>query len=147
MEKEFVPYKLALIMRQLGFDEPCFATYRKGAIASKKPFEYDLDYHTKVQMQSSVIPINSEYIEESGWISAPLYQQAFEWILKKYKLHSFVDIYPTTDEPERCWFMIRYIEKDEIEKEDYMSGWFNNQNDIKTPRLRKLLEIIEQKNN
>jgi hypothetical protein len=27
MEKEFVPYELALRMKQLGFDEPCFAFY------------------------------------------------------------------------------------------------------------------------
>jgi hypothetical protein len=27
MEKEFVPYELALRMKQLGFDEPCFGRY------------------------------------------------------------------------------------------------------------------------
>jgi predicted RNA-binding Zn-ribbon protein involved in translation (DUF1610 family) len=27
MEKEFIPYELALRMKQLGFDEPCFNLY------------------------------------------------------------------------------------------------------------------------
>ena len=27
MEKEFVPYELALRMKALGFDEPCFGYY------------------------------------------------------------------------------------------------------------------------
>ena len=27
MEKEFVPYELALRMKELGFDEPCFGYY------------------------------------------------------------------------------------------------------------------------
>jgi hypothetical protein len=86
MHKEFVPYELALDLKELGFNEQCFATYRTHAVGSKKPFEYDLDYHTKVEMSSNVIPINSEYTEESKWISAPLYQQAFRWFREKYSL-------------------------------------------------------------
>ncbi len=101
MEKEFVPYELALDLKELGFDEKCFATYRTHAVGSKKPFEYDLDYHTKVEMSSNVIPINSEYTEESKWISAPLYQQAFKFVLgiiendskldRKFRTRFFLD--------------------------------------------------------
>ena len=86
IEKEFIPYKQALALKELGFDEKCFATYRTNAVGSKKPFEHDLDYHTKVEMSSNVIPINSEYTEESKWISAPLYQQAFRWFREKCDL-------------------------------------------------------------
>ena len=94
MEKEFVPYEIALELKELGFDEPCFATYRTHAVGSKKPFEYDLDYHTKVEMSSNVIPINSEYTEESKWISAPTYSQAFKWFRENYKLlHSIHGIH------------------------------------------------------
>ena len=41
-------------------------------------------------MSSNVIPINSEYTEESKWISAPLYQQAFRWFREKHNLHGIV---------------------------------------------------------
>ena len=27
MEKEFIPYEIALALKELGFDEPCFANY------------------------------------------------------------------------------------------------------------------------
>ena len=27
MDKEFIPYEQALALKELGFDEPCFATY------------------------------------------------------------------------------------------------------------------------
>jgi hypothetical protein len=91
MHKEFVPYELALDLKELGFNEQCFATYRTHAVGSKKPFEYDLDYHTKVEMSSNVIPINSEYTEESKWISAPLYQQAFKFVLGIIENNSKLD--------------------------------------------------------
>ena len=31
-EKEFIPYELALELKQLGFVEPCFAYYKDGRI-------------------------------------------------------------------------------------------------------------------
>ena len=67
MIKEFIPYEQALALKELGFDEPYyFATY--------------LD-------SSNLIPRE----EEDGWdlskgIIAPLYQQAFRWFRKNYKL-------------------------------------------------------------
>jgi hypothetical protein len=53
MTQEFVPYQLALELKQLGFDEPCFGT------AS------DID-----------ITLKSD-------IKMPLYQQAFRWFRDK----------------------------------------------------------------
>jgi hypothetical protein len=32
MEKEFVPYELALKLKKLGFDEPCFGLYEHGKL-------------------------------------------------------------------------------------------------------------------
>ena len=90
MTQEFIPYESAQALKELGFDEKCFATYRTNAVGSKKPFEHDLDYHTKVEMSSNVIPINSEYTEESKWISAPLYQQAFRWFREKYNIQGYI---------------------------------------------------------
>jgi hypothetical protein len=66
MEKEFVPYELALKMKALGFDEPCFGHYNNGELVYSS--------HTNNNMQ------RFRY-------SAPLYQQAFRWFREKYDLN------------------------------------------------------------
>jgi hypothetical protein len=64
---EFVSYELALRMKQLGFDEPCFAWYVTES--------YGLEYG-KV--------IKSDLIKDG--IVAPTFSQAFRWFREKYKL-------------------------------------------------------------
>ena len=59
MNREFVPYELALKLKQLGFDEPCIAT------------------HGYLELY-----INTD----DGHIKAPLYQQAFRWFREKHGL-------------------------------------------------------------
>jgi hypothetical protein len=78
MKKEFVPYKLALELKQLGFDEPCFAVY----YSKDKSFSWH--HH--------IDHTNDEPVLDSGEynISAPLFQQAFRWFREKYELYSFV---------------------------------------------------------
>ena len=64
MEKEFVPYEQALVLKELGFDEKC------------------LSY-----------PISSTDASGRTWTSVlvtPLYQQAFRWFREKYNLKGFI---------------------------------------------------------
>jgi hypothetical protein len=57
MKKEFVPYELALKIKELGFDEPCFGFYYDdGELQIKEGNHYPL-----------------------GYLNAPLFQQAFRW--------------------------------------------------------------------
>jgi hypothetical protein len=63
---DFVPYELALELKQLGFDEPCLGYY----IANTLFISNDIVYN------STDIPV----------IKAPLYSQAFRWFRDKYKL-------------------------------------------------------------
>jgi len=66
MKKEFVPYHLALELKQLGFDESCLGYY----LASTLFISNDIVYN------STDIPV----------IKAPLYRQAFRWFREKYNL-------------------------------------------------------------
>ena len=63
MENEFVSYSQALALKELGFDEPCFATYSGETL--------DL----KIQIQS-----------DDYFTSAPLKQQAFRWLYHKLNI-------------------------------------------------------------
>ena len=69
MKNEFVTYKQSVALKELGFNEDCFAVYS----------EHD---ETRVYNQSD--------IREGLTIPAPLYQQAFRWFREKYKLHSYI---------------------------------------------------------
>jgi len=68
MEKEFIPYELALELRQLGFDEPCLAYWD----------------------DDKVFNLNEEYLKgtdmDSTWLTAPTYSQAFRWFREKHNL-------------------------------------------------------------
>lgn len=58
MEKEFVPYELAVKLKELGFDEPCFGGWDNG---NKWYYHPDSDI----------------------MVDAPLWQQAFDWFREK----------------------------------------------------------------
>ena len=70
---EFVPYELALELKQLGFDEPCFGRY-DGKGKNKGKIWYEMPNRGQ-----ETIPV--------GDVLAPLYQQAFRWFREKYDLH------------------------------------------------------------
>jgi hypothetical protein len=78
MEKEFVPYNLALRMKQLGFDEPCFARFNNDG---------DL-----------LIAHTEKYIIDNGvdrsefFTLAPLYQQAFRWFRDEHGMSGSIQI-------------------------------------------------------
>jgi hypothetical protein len=71
MEKEFVPYELALRLKALGFDEPCFGLY---APPSKTVF---LHHYGLLRAKEQIL--------------APLYQQAFRWFREKYDLGHMIN--------------------------------------------------------
>ena len=67
MEKEFVPYEQALSLKELGFDEPCFAWFVSE--------EYGLEFG-KV--------IKSDLIKDG--VVASTYSGSFRWFREKYNL-------------------------------------------------------------
>jgi hypothetical protein len=71
MTQEFIPYELALELKELGFDEPCFAVYE-----NKKWFlvevKNEMSYESCLKLD--VFP-------------APTFSQSFRWFREKYDLH------------------------------------------------------------
>jgi len=115
IRKDFITYELALELKQLGFDEPCFAWYDS---ARQDILNY---YHAN----------NSD-----GWLvgnncSAPTYSQAFRWFREKYNLCANVARYE--DEEENNF--LYYIDDDDIEEE------FNTYEEAELACLRRLIEI------
>ena len=78
MEKEFVPYKLAVKLKALGFDEPCFGRY------------YYKESYPMLNPQSEETELVFEfgqYIRQTKvTLLAPTFSQAFRWFREKYDL-------------------------------------------------------------
>jgi hypothetical protein len=74
MTKEFVPYELAVKLKALGFNEPCFGYYLEDG--TWVPASYS--------EEGTVYPSNTDLLPE--WSAAPTYQQAFRWFREKYGL-------------------------------------------------------------
>jgi len=80
MNKEFVPYELALELKQLGFDEPCFGYYEPN-----KEFKY-LNWETFKDFP--YLAKNSEWQDLYG---APTYSQAFRWFRENHNLYHMLN--------------------------------------------------------
>lgn len=68
MNKEFVPYKESLELKELGFNEPCFSFYENGVF---------IFWYNSVQ--------ENDLIQNC---IAPLYQQAFNWLYQKLNIEN-----------------------------------------------------------
>ena len=74
MKHLFVPYELAVKLKEKGFNEPCFAVYnnlRNGHI----------DLLSKRYGKNEMISL----------VAAPLYQQVVDWLREKYSLCVWVN--------------------------------------------------------
>ena len=90
MNKEFIPYKQALALKVLGFDEPCFTFYPK-----EGKMGFDGKYHSiKEGYKNSTVNAIwiKRYKKDFGCVTAPTYSQAFRWFREKYNLWGM--IYP-----------------------------------------------------
>ena len=118
MEKEFVPYELALELKQLGFDEPCFAYYDTGI--------FTFWYHSEQQPD---LVLNC---------TAPLYQQAFRWLREKHNLHAL--IMPKTTPSNTT---VYYIYKGKFEEN--WDNCFEVYEEAELACLKKLIEVVKNK--
>jgi hypothetical protein len=81
IETNFVPYQIALDMKLLGFDEPCF-TYYGNISACLFGLKGDIKFHT-----NTLLDIRHG---ENVVSSAPLYQQAFKFFRDKHNLRASI---------------------------------------------------------
>ena len=127
MNNEFVPYDIALAMKELEFDEPCFYVWN---IDTKELFSSN---STDINGQ----PTNLDLMGNVS-ITAPLYQQAFSWFREKYNLDSYILPLEDRHNPGIIGYQykihIPYIHK----------GLWGTYEEAELACLRKLIEIVNQ---
>ena len=121
MEKEFIPYSLALRMKELGFDEPCFGYY----IELVNPIQ-------------GILTIEKCDKDMDGCL-APTFSQAFRWFREMYGLDSFCR---QTNLDGRSYFKISRIETDEIIRG--YSNFTSTYEEAEIACLQKLIEMVEK---
>lgn len=77
MEKLFVSFELALILKEKGFDSGCLAHYYRDGRFRYKPFIQDAAGNPNIK-------------NEEEEISAPLYQQVIDWVREEHEIDFFL---------------------------------------------------------
>jgi len=75
MKHLFIPYELAVIAKEKGFNEPCLACYDSPTKISQNNADEGIDFNERVR--------NSTLVQ---CITAPLYQQIVDWFRDKHNL-------------------------------------------------------------
>lgn len=122
MNKEFLFYKQALELNQLGFDEPCITTTDQ--------IEYVHIKGTKSSPRGSMI---------YDTIDCPLYQQAFRWFREKHNLDSHIK----KDWTDGVFYGYEAII--ECDEGFIDVGTFKTYEEAELECLKKLIEIVKNK--
>jgi hypothetical protein len=131
MEKEFIPYEIALALKELGFDEPCFARYYSSEPHNIQYFQpnYAKNFNEKQFLNNKEIIL---------YHSAPTFSQAFRWFREKYNLKGFVSPVEYLDGTDDTYHWCIYNEcnsgNDQLTHEE-----------AELKCLKKLIEIVKNK--
>jgi len=135
MIKEFVPYEQALELKELGFDEPCFAfygidgDYLLGIDEVRFDHNKNYDYNSKSSKSSC---------------SAPLYQQAFCWFRTKRLSDSYIYRYQDRTDGG-VYYGYSIVNDYGIEETRYIKEGFTSYEEAELECLKKLIEIVKNK--
>lgn len=116
MEKEFIPYELAVKLKELGFNNGCLAKWSWSTI-SKRYLNFEF------------LPTTEKYTP------APLWQQSFDWFREKHNLHCVIDEY---ENPKSWGYLINNDDLDEAFN-------FNSYKEARLECLKELIKIAEKK--
>lgn len=152
LEKEFVPYQESLELKELGFDEPCFAMWQKNKklwFCDKNkwitnfvnhPDKDTLELHIKT-FPHNIILIDGEYkLVSCVNFTAPTFQQAFRFFRVKYKIGTWIHHYFDVDKGDYIYsWVITLPHKDD--------GFvYDTYEEAELACLRKLIEILKDGN-
>ena len=122
LEKEFVNYQQALALKELGFNEFCFATWNGDTLDMSLQIPSD-DYFTQ----------------------APLKQQVFRWFREKHDFFACIDLHMCGN---WCIRIDVISENDYIyysEEEEFIK--YNTYEEAENAAIDKLIELVKQDKN
>ncbi len=141
MEKEFIPYTLALDMKSIGFDEPCFVYWVFDGVETTLSTSHNKSGWSMIGFK------NNQMVKKAGLCTAPTFSQAFRWFREKYGLVHTV----YSNASGYMWELHYNQEKggthicDSGESGDCeMSGMFTTYEKAELECLKKLIELCKK---
>lgn len=128
MKNEFVSYEIALSLKELGFNEPCFTYYKNDQLSNI------LELVKNSEMEN----VNNEV---DNYISAPTFSQAFRWFREKYKLDSYIK--PSLLGTKKVYDFYIWFTNKEGERDLFIG--MNNEYTYEEAELECLNKLIEIK--
>ena len=140
MKKQFIPYELALQLKGLGYNEISL-------------FCYDIAYEGNPSLSHCPHLLLNNQLEgfENEPISAPIWQQAFDWFEKEFGLFASFD---KVDNTRKFYYDFSIIDSKNREycnesridsaKRTIDKGEFKTYEEARLECLKKLIEILEQ---
>lgn len=124
--KDFVPYKEAFALKELGFDNvSCFGVY----------YGDDNEFETDFR--------ETQYSTQKGYkngILAPIYQQVFRWFIKEH------DIIQRIDRLHSKRYFFEYRESDNtLKSEEPKVSFYDTYEEAELACLKKLIEVLKNK--
>jgi len=133
MEKQFVSYEIALKLKELGFDEPCFTYY------------YELTSNLRTHLG---VDINNAWTykrnKKLGFTLAPLYQQVFKYFREKKLIDLIISRYESRD-VGGIFFYYQITNDYGVEQTRHFKEGFFTYEEAELAGLQKMIEIIENK--
>jgi hypothetical protein len=131
MNNEFVSYEIALKLKELGFDEPCFTYY------------YELTSNLRTHLG---VDINNAWTysgnKKLGFTLAPLYQQVFRWFREKKLIDLIVSRYQSRDNGD-TYYYYQITNNYGIEETRHFKEGFFTYEKAELAGLQKMIKIIE----
>ena len=124
MEKEFVPYELAVKLKALGFDKECFSYYD----LNNKPNFFGADG----LMDTHCVQVNR-----------PTFSQAFRWFREKYHIHG-EPFYKGGLTKQTSWYDYKIYSTIDWINTNPKQQW-KTYEEAELACLEKLIEILELK--
>ena len=125
MEKEFIPYKQALALKELGFDEECF---RCKVIGQEHLYYTPTDYDDFPEQKEKEVLI-------------PTFSQAFRWFREEYKIECYVNSYWNENDSSKRTYYANYNYGSDIFYT--ISKEFETHEEAELECLKKLIEIVK----
>lgn len=146
MERLFVPYNIALKLKEKGFDEPCLSSYwtEDGGNNTSHPYkEGDLELVSKPNLLENIIThpehwinfsIGGEHIADCC-VMAPLYQQVIDWFREKHSI--YINVHLTSFDEKKEIRLYQYVVESLISSKKY-----NNYYEAFNKAIEKALKLI-----
>lgn len=152
ISKNFLDYDLSFSMKEIGFLEPCLASYYTKVDQNVKEGYYDyrgrlngLEFHESDNDYLPNLIINGS---KDYYISAPLYDQVFDWFSDNYKIFTTINYY---GKDQYFYEILNYKGNDMIsnpELDEYDWGknntTFFSKKETKDEAIKKLIELIQK---